>query len=608
LAALTSRINYFINLSHLIGDDDEFDIPVYLGDASYVPSQKFIGEVKCLTYQISTEHGDLKILLPASAVADVAKFSKTMTALELYIENENKTQICEKLFSIIPVEDLTPEVCLEIESLAGRLVYLQQNKWNGIWARIICNFLTTANLGKFDIIVGNPPWIDWKNLPEGYRDRIKGLCIGRNLFSGDTMTGGINLNICALISNVSAQNWLKPNGTIGFLMPENLIFQQSYEGFRNFYLDDGDRLYFLKFTDWTRAGYPFAPVQHRFLGFYISRAEQDYTIGIPVDQYVKKANNKALNITPLKIHANTPCFSDIEHMFDIHRVIAISVNKNNTAFSYASNNAQGDVFASVAGECVYAGRDGISGYPQELFLLTVDTARPEKNKCVYLTNFQNSKSKHKIAEGTFLLEKEFLFPLIRGRDIERFHVNDSGYVVPFPYEEGSRSPISIESLSERAPKLMGYLNNNKKLLAAQSSYNNKIIGEKHCQNFYALTRVGVYSYAKYFVTFRHNTKWRAAVVSTVSVPWDTEQKRPVFQSHACSISQRPDGKFISESEAHYICAIFNAPVVAEYIEKSSDVRSYKVRPLINLKKSVEINPTENIQHKLDRKMRIMWCV
>jgi hypothetical protein len=29
---------------------------------------------------------------------------------------------------------------------------------------------------------------------------------------------------------------------------------------------------------------------------------------------------------------------------------------------------------------------------------------------------------------------------------------------------------------------------------------------------------------------------------------------------------------------------------------------------INLKKSVEINPTENIQHKLDRKMRIMWCV
>ena len=30
--------------------------------------------------------------------------------------------------------------------------------------------------------------------------------------------------------------------------------------------------------------------------------------------------------------------------------------------------------------------------------------------------------------------------------------------------------------------------------------------------------------------------------------------------------------------------------------------------LINLKKSVEFNPAENIQHKLDRKMRIMWCV
>ena len=50
---------------------------------------------------------------------------------------------------------------------------------------------------------------DWKNLPEGYRERIKSLCIDRMLFSGDGITGGINLNICALISNVSAENWLK---------------------------------------------------------------------------------------------------------------------------------------------------------------------------------------------------------------------------------------------------------------------------------------------------------------------------------------------------------------------------------------------------------------
>jgi hypothetical protein len=30
--------------------------------------------------------------------------------------------------------------------------------------------------------------------------------------------------------------------------------------------------------------------------------------------------------------------------------------------------------------------------------------------------------------------------------------------------------------------------------------------------------------------------------------------------------------------------------------------------LINLKKSVELIPAKNIQHKLDRQMKIMWCI
>lgn len=120
-------------------------------------------------------------------------------------------------------------------------------------------------------IVGNPPWVDWKSLPSGYRERIKSLCISRRLFSGDRLTGGINLNICALIANVAADNWLSEKGILGFLMPEPLVFQQSYEGFRNFYLEDGSRMYFCKFTNWTKSGNPFKPVTQKFLSFFLSK-------------------------------------------------------------------------------------------------------------------------------------------------------------------------------------------------------------------------------------------------------------------------------------------------------------------------------------------------
>ena len=118
--------------------------------------------------------------------------------------------------SICSQHELTGEIIGVLKDLARNLVDFEKQEWNGIWARIITNFLTTANLGKFNLIVGNPPWIDWKNLPEGYRDRIKSICIDRSLFSGDSVTGGINLNICALIANVSAENWLDNDGVLSF--------------------------------------------------------------------------------------------------------------------------------------------------------------------------------------------------------------------------------------------------------------------------------------------------------------------------------------------------------------------------------------------------------
>ena len=581
LAALTTRINYFINLSHLIGEKDEFDVPVYLGDASYVPKPKKIGEVECLEYVINTERGPLNLLIPTSAVADVASFSKTMTNLEDFIQNENEGAVVEALTEIIRPTDRTAEVLHEITRLAQSLVELQRNKWNGIWARIISNFLTTANLGRFDVIVGNPPWIDWKNLPQGYRERIKELCIDRRLFSGDSITGGINLNVCALISNVAAQNWLKDGGTMGLLMPENLIFQQSYEGFRNFYLDGDKRLYFQRFVDWNKAGKPFAPVGHRFLGFFISNSVRDYSQGVPVIRFEKKPNNKQESIFPLKNYAHYQRFSDMSHIFDRTEIVALTTGTN-TAFSYATNINEGKNFALLAGECSYLAREGIEIFPQELFLLTVDKTKKIRKNNVYVSNYQSNRSKYKIAAGNFLIETDMLHPLVKGTDIERFHVEASPYVVPFPYDDHARSPIERERLTALAPNLMRYFNANRSSFEEQTAYNDRIIGEKHKNEFYALARVGLYSYGNYFVVFRDNTKWQAAVVSKLPVPWSDECKRPVFQNHAVSISQRADGSFITEDEAHYICAILNAPVVAQFILKSSDSRTFKIRPPVKV--------------------------
>lgn len=593
VASLTARVNYFINIAHLITDDEELEIPIYLGDSSYVPKVCEYDGVKCLEYTINTLLNPIEILVPASMVKNPLEFSKAMTDIELFIKSLDVDSVYARLTEIVEPADLTENISEKIKELSEELVSLEKNHWNGIWARIITNYLTTANLGKFDIIVGNPPWVDWKSLPSGYRDKIKSLCISRKLFSGDRVTGGINLNICALISNVAAENWLSSNGTLGFLMPEPLIFQPSYEGFRNFFLADDTRLYFHKFTNWNRAGHPFKPVTQKFLTYYLSKQECDYRDGVDVESYIL---NKGDNIDDLEE------FSLDEH-FSIERSIAATCHETKNIFSYVSSRQQLQDFMSVAGQSYYTGREGIEFYPQEMTIFT-QSGLPSTNTCTSLTNIQVKKSKYHVPKSNELLETDFLHPLIKGVDIQPFHVDISGYIVPFPYDESdTRLPIPLVELTKRAPKLAAFYQKYKDLILSQTQYNERIIGKKG--EFYALARVGAYSFADYYVAFRDNTKWGAAVVTPIETSWGGT-KRPQFQNHAVSICEDGEGNFISLDEAHFICGIMNTSVAYDYVRESSDSRSYPIRPRIYIPKYDSSNPIHKQISELSKQAHIFY--
>ena len=215
LAVLTARVHYFIHISDLLEEGhEEFVIPVYLGDAASRPIREKIDGVQCLRYQLQTLRTPIDCVLPASLVKDPQSFIKLMRRYEEFVQDQDAIEANRLLLGAVPESDKKRGVRDAVLRLTRELIALEVQDWNGIWARILSNFLTTACLGKFDIIIGNPPWIDWKNLPEGYRERIKSLCIDRGLFSGAGRTGGINLNICALIAHVSMTNWLAKQDAI----------------------------------------------------------------------------------------------------------------------------------------------------------------------------------------------------------------------------------------------------------------------------------------------------------------------------------------------------------------------------------------------------------
>ena len=153
VAVLSARVNYFINISHLLDNTNEIEIPIFLGDSSYVPKSVLCDGIKCYEYSINTLMDPIEIVVPCSMVEDSYAFSKAMTDIEPYIKAFNEEGAYNCISSLVPKKELTNEIQSQIHKLTSSLVELERKNWDGIWARIITNFLTTANLGKFDVML-----------------------------------------------------------------------------------------------------------------------------------------------------------------------------------------------------------------------------------------------------------------------------------------------------------------------------------------------------------------------------------------------------------------------------------------------------------------------
>jgi hypothetical protein len=580
LAVLTARVNYFLNISPFITFDSEIEIPIYSGDAAYTPEIVKIENINFIKYSLDTNipnhsQEDMAFLVyfPEIGLRNLKKFSRCMIEIELDILSLNSKTVFNRLMTLIPEEYKNESIIIEkIKDLANNFVRFERNNWNGIWARIITNYLTTSKIGHFDVIVGNPPWVDWKNLPSQYREKIKSLQITKTIFSGDARTGGINLNIAALITNVVASNWLDEKGVMGLLMPNTFLVQKTYEGYRKLQLSDDKKAYFLGFDDWTKSGNPFENVTQKFYTYYFTKQPQDYQKGLFIDNYIK---NK-------KVDAKRE-WLDISSSFTIDQGMAVQGNSNTTNFSVfynQDNNHQPSIdkikIVSL-NPSEYKGREGIEIYPLELMLYEYVENGIHTETHVTLRNGQFRKSKFKVAPMQVFIEKTYLHPLVRGVDITPFHINSS-YVVPFAYDESISKRVAIEEsiLRETSPKLLRHFLSHKQTFESQNAYSKKIINGKNVP-FYSMARVGDYTFAPYHVAFRDNTKNVACVALPILMPWG-EYKAPIFQNHAVTISQRPDGSYISLDEAYYIAGIINSDIVCEYVKISSDLRSLPIHP------------------------------
>lgn len=573
LSVLSARVSYFIAL-HKIGKVENIEIPIYLGDSAIIPTLRNIDGIECYYYSINNLKCDsFDIVLPKRMVL-LPSFGKTMATLQSMVKTDNPEALYRVIVKEFTAEEKESPVLLGyVKTLSENLTFLHKNNWDGIWIRIATNFMLIARIQKQDIIVGNPPWVKWEHLPAAYTRKIKEFCDIRNIFCNDGgLYGGAQLNICALISNVTAANWLSDDGVLAFLMPDSLMSQNSYEEFRNFYLDyDKQKRLFLQRIDrWKSPLRPFRIgkkfVSQDFNTYYYGAGIVNYKEGIPVCEITRRQGISDDTLNSLST------FEEARDGLILSETVARQLSVESTAFTYSS--AQFD-YTPIIGPTSYLYRTGVESTPFEVFKL-LGVGHSQHRGHYRFRNKVLKTSRYKVDDiplDGWDFPTELIYPMLEGPNVTPFEFDcrNNFHIIPY-LADASTKPVSIEYLIDNNEELATYFANHRSLLDMQSEKSKSM---HQGDAFYALSKIGPYTFAKYMVAARDNSKFCATVVKPTLTPWG-EVKQTICVKHTIIISQDIHKNFISEDEAYYINGILNSDIVVSYIHDTFKTNGFSL--------------------------------
>ncbi|MEM3766215.1 MAG: N-6 DNA methylase [Candidatus Bathyarchaeia archaeon] len=275
LAVMASRVNYLLALGELIrAATSPIELPVYFADSILAEKRSTYAGME---YSLKTTVGTFSIPV---AVVEKGVLGKALSLIEEcvnhgYSQKEFKERAAKEL-AILEENEIA-----ELSNLFMQILQLEKAGKNRIWTRVLKNSFAPLFMGKFDFVVGNPPWIAWENLPSDYRDQIKQL-FGRYQLIPKKIQAQVKLDLSMLFSYVSIDRYLKENGIFGFLITQTVFVSIAGGGFRRFIIPDGIPLKVLRIHDMVDL-LPFEGAQNRTAMFIVKKGEQT-TFPVP---YIK---------------------------------------------------------------------------------------------------------------------------------------------------------------------------------------------------------------------------------------------------------------------------------------------------------------------------------
>jgi SAM-dependent methyltransferase len=546
LAVIAARTNYIIALGDLLKEakrlsPDGIDIPVYQCDSILTPSQG--------TEIFTSGLFPLKTTVGVFEVPEAFATKERMEALANELDDCVESGVGEEAF-LKRLEQSVDIYSTELEKvkpallkLYSELRELHKQGLNGVWARIIKNYFAPLFQGTFDYVVGNPPWVNWEHLPDEYRRSSMRLWKEYGLFPKrekgmQTILGAAKYDISMLMTYVAIDRYLQMNGKLGFVLSQSLFKTSGAgQGFRRFLLPDNVPFRPVAVEDMVELK-PFEGAANRTsVAVFLKGKKTRYPV--PYQYWKKKSKGRGS-----AIGFDTPYENVTKEEITFQAWHAQPVDRSDRASAWitARRRALGSLH-KVLGKSFYTGRAGTyTCGANAVFWLEILGERP--GDLLIVSNYIEG-AKKKVPRVQTVVEKDLIFPLLRGADVSRWHASPSINIL-LTHEEGKRlKAIPETEMQSDYPETYCYLVRLKDFLAKRAAYKRYFRSDAP---FYSIFNIGDYTFARWKVVWRY-----IATGMVCSVVGPTREEDPVI----------PDCKLMlcaakSSNEAYYLAAVLNS--------------------------------------------------
>lgn len=243
LAMIIARATYLIALGRELLEMREGDIiiPVYLSDSIRHPQEKISVHGGVPVYSIDVRDG-LELIIPSEVALNSAISDLVIDAVRDYAASvaEGAPHSPEYFDLYLKTYGLrrylSDDVVQALYYTANNMVNLIKMGRDTIWSFILKNYYKPVFLSKrkFDVIVGNPPWLSYRYVRDPkYQEILKSLIIEEyGLLDSNKVELMTHMELATLFFVRSVELYLKDGSLIGFVMPRSIFTSDQHYNFR----------------------------------------------------------------------------------------------------------------------------------------------------------------------------------------------------------------------------------------------------------------------------------------------------------------------------------------------------------------------------------------